>query len=1423
MAKFKYPTVYTSESKKDDVKEMSPKKYLKKARKLNIGEGDRKVINSFKKQIKAGDPLSPVKLLKHHHEDGRHRATAAKELGIDKIPVINERKKKAFGGALVDALNSDDPNMFMRRAINYAFAIAPLANKGRPGTGFFKGGEATLSSYEPTIGEKIYETIAGLSSEKPSPERRRFAEGISELAGLVPGIGNVMSAQEAQRAEKSGKYGEAALATLGALPIIGGAERKAAETAVDVAKRISSEIGRYEPSGSIHGYHLSPHEFEKFSTGAGTGTGAQVEGAGTYISSNPEGAKAWESLMPEGPKHLYEIHAPVDRTTFIDRNVPLSRQTEHVKSALEQFNIPSTISKWSEGASVDIPATGFDAYQHIRNQYGPEKASQMLSQAGISGMRYPGVGEGYNYLMYDPSSLNILNKSRQYKLGGRVKHALTGGVEFMPDDEAQAIDTAHDLNDGAFGESAAFIPPAPEPTPKVEAEKTYEPFGVLPFSEDKSGIHFDPHAGLLGHIISGLTLPGDVVTGQVDPKSEKGIERALDLAGVATSGSTFGTRPAGALASGASRPVQEALAGIGHNMPPEPTESIYQRLINPAGFYSHGHEVAMTQLPEGPRTWQEIQALLKKGNVKKEELSWAGLHPEAYEPTQKVTREEIADKFSRNFPQVGTTWKTQQTSQGSAMSPKWEQYTAPGGENYSESVLTLPYTKEGSDYIYPQIQNKYNDRLAQLEADVKAAESEIQQARDSSSKIAEKYKQDMEGPFIKNLKNKGISEEEANALFESSRPIDISYHLMDQDNYANLHDSARETVRSADSRLGEAVSKRGDLLKQMWEESDAFHPEYTREYFSHQGHLGNIDNPLLHQRWKERVGPEGERILSNEELQSDWAQQGREKGFKDPEAKKAHAELNRRKSDIDQEEMKEYSLNRKNFDEKADALIEKYNNDEAALDEKYLPRMTPEEIAEQKRLDTLLSREGGQALSDQEKMKYRYLNNKAHSIDRKNINYEHLIKQEYNLMAQPFVEEALAKNKEIDNNLSLSAFEKQKLKDEEEARYIEKIKPLDDWLRNAIQEHRQNLRKHEKELYELREAHDNAVSPHRDEFEARANEIERKYDELRKPIEEERAKLPKAGDIPLVPHVGSTEQWTELGVKHALQHALEQGHDQIFIMGGQEQARRYQNALRSAVDNIRWEQPGTVEYPTLSNLMGEPAITDDAFRTVYARPKDRRREKEHKFVIDKDGRVIDSNLSEAKGEKISTVVGSDLAKQIMKEESGNVPMQDYIMNSEGYTQHYERKVPSAYKKIIKQNLGVEPKVESGPLREKKIAMEEYYKKDLLEYLDLLDQLVEENRDNESIARFGVSFDRLTDEQQYELEMRLRANLLKDIEKRIHGKQGPHGTTIHITPEMKAAYKKIKQEKGAVFPGYKKGGSIKSAIELARNLNKTGAV
>jgi hypothetical protein len=45
------------------------------------------------------------------------------------------------------------------------------------------------------------------------------------------------------------------------------------------------------------------------------------------------------------------------------------------------------------------------------------------------------------------------------------------------------------------------------------------------------------------------------------------------------------------------------------------------------------------------------------------------------------------------------------------------------------------------------------------------------------------------------------------------------------------------------------------------------------------GHYRGIDNPLLHMRTNERLTPEGRKALFMEELQSDWAQYGRDNGF----------------------------------------------------------------------------------------------------------------------------------------------------------------------------------------------------------------------------------------------------------------------------------------------------------------------------------------------------------------------------------------------------------------------------------------------------------------------------------------------------------------------------------------------------------------
>lgn len=97
-------------------------------------------------------------------------------------------------------------------------------------------------------------------------------------------------------------------------------------------------------------------------------------------------------------------------------------------------------------------------------------------------------------------------------------------------------------------------------------------------------------------------------------------------------------------------------------------------------------------------------------------------------------------------------------------------------------------------------------------------------------------------------------------------------------------------------------------------ENQAFHEQYTlpggknyREILLQhpQGgfkgvssHFGGAPNILASVRAKDRIGPNGEKILHIEELQSDWHQQGREKGYASPEsagqikaAERAHREL----------------------------------------------------------------------------------------------------------------------------------------------------------------------------------------------------------------------------------------------------------------------------------------------------------------------------------------------------------------------------------------------------------------------------------------------------------------------------------------------------------------------------------------------------
>ncbi len=68
--------------------EMTPDAFLARARPMEVDDVARDNIDDLKQHMQSGRTLDPLAFYKNGQEDGRHRAIAAKELGIKKVPVL---------------------------------------------------------------------------------------------------------------------------------------------------------------------------------------------------------------------------------------------------------------------------------------------------------------------------------------------------------------------------------------------------------------------------------------------------------------------------------------------------------------------------------------------------------------------------------------------------------------------------------------------------------------------------------------------------------------------------------------------------------------------------------------------------------------------------------------------------------------------------------------------------------------------------------------------------------------------------------------------------------------------------------------------------------------------------------------------------------------------------------------------------------------------------------------------------------------------------------------------------------------------------------------------------------------------------------------------------------------------------------------
>jgi len=91
-----------------------------------------------------------------------------------------------------------------------------------------------------------------------------------------------------------------------------------------------------------------------------------------------------------------------------------------------------------------------------------------------------------------------------------------------------------------------------------------------------------------------------------------------------------------------------------------------------------------------------------------------------------------------------------------------------------------------------------------------------------------------------------------------------------------------EGLAQGETRWGEYTLDGGE----NYQEARLSLPSKGREKFREGIHFPDDINNVFHVRTKDREGPMGENILYVEEVQSDWAQQGRKQGFKNPEVEK---------------------------------------------------------------------------------------------------------------------------------------------------------------------------------------------------------------------------------------------------------------------------------------------------------------------------------------------------------------------------------------------------------------------------------------------------------------------------------------------------------------------------------------------------------
>jgi hypothetical protein len=293
-----------------------------------------------------------------------------------------------------------------------------------------------------------------------------------------------------------------------------------------------------------------------------------------------------------------------------------------------------------------------------------------------------------------------------------------------------------------------------------------------------------------------------------------------------------------------------------------------QAPVSDLGFYSAAEQAAMN-LQRGKGLGQSfLNDLMKASDVKKDELQYTGID-DFLKDKPNVTRQEVQDFIAGNRINV------QERQLGGALSPKMQTTRDALSDKYKGLVDNIADAKsqfEEGKISYAQVRNTVSNNQVQIQA----LDTQINEINKTISPTkyeryqlpgGENYREILLTTPVKGKAELDVAQIAAGDLRRQTAD------LMEQWKAASELNPGDPAVVGLYQKVSES--------RKLRDQAEATAQELKNQIGLKTYRSSHFDEPniLAHMRVNDRIDADGKKMLLIEEVQSDWHQAGREKGY----------------------------------------------------------------------------------------------------------------------------------------------------------------------------------------------------------------------------------------------------------------------------------------------------------------------------------------------------------------------------------------------------------------------------------------------------------------------------------------------------------------------------------------------------------------